>query len=190
MEAVLARWVDHRPSSIRPVRHGCQRGGRAGGQNVLMTATVSVTREIAAPADHVWKLVSDLTRMGEWSPENTGGKWTHGATGPAVGARFKGTNANGRKRRSISAVVTRCDPGVCLEFAVSAAGLSIARWTYDLEPAGSGCRVTETFTDARGRIAKAFGGPASGVTDRPNHNRAGMEHTLANLATVAEAASS
>ncbi|HAS09465.1 MAG TPA: SRPBCC family protein, partial [Acidimicrobiaceae bacterium] len=52
---------------------------------------VSVSREIAAPPQRVWELISDITRMGEWSPETTGGKWLKGATGPAVGARFRGT---------------------------------------------------------------------------------------------------
>jgi uncharacterized protein YndB with AHSA1/START domain len=150
---------------------------------------VSVTREIAAPADRVWGLVSDLPRMGEWSPENRGGRWVRGATGAVVGARFKGRNANGWRRWNTAAVVTRCESGTCFEFAVSAFGLAIARWTYDIEAAGSGCRVTETFTDTRGGIAKALGGPVSGVADRDTHNRAGMEQTLANLASAAEATS-
>ncbi len=151
-----------------------------------MPATVSVTREIAAPAQRVWGFVSDLPRMGEWSPENTGGRWVRGATGPAVGARFHGWNANGWRRWRTDAVVTRCEPGSCFEFAVSVFRLPIARWTYEIEAAGSGCRVTESFTDTRGRIAKTLGGPVSGVADRPNHNKDGMEQTLANLAAAAE----
>ena len=149
---------------------------------------VSVSQEVAAPAEHVWALVADLTRMGEWSPENTGGRWVRGATGPALGARFHGWNANGWRRWRTDAVVTRCEPGACFEFAVSVIGLPIARWTYDFEPTDSGCRVTETFTDTRGRIARSLGGPVSGVTDRPNHNRDGMARTLANLAAAAESA--
>lgn len=46
-------------------------------------ADVTVTREIAAPPEQVWDLVSDMTRMGEWSPEAPGGKWLGGASGPA-----------------------------------------------------------------------------------------------------------
>jgi uncharacterized protein YndB with AHSA1/START domain len=149
---------------------------------------VSVSREIAAPAAQVWGLLSDLPRMGEWSPENTGGRWIRGATGPEVGARFHGWNANGWRRWRTDAVVTRCEAGACFEFDVSVFRLPIARWTYDIEALGSGCRVTETFTDTRGRLARSLGGPVSGVTDRPNHNRDGMERTLANLAAAAEAA--
>jgi uncharacterized protein YndB with AHSA1/START domain len=53
-----------------------------------MADVVSVERTIAASPDALWKMVSDVTRMGEWSPENTGGEWLKGATGPAVGAKF------------------------------------------------------------------------------------------------------
>jgi len=50
---------------------------------------------VSAPAEALWALVTDVTRTGEWSPEATGGAWIDGATGPAVGARFKGTNRGG-----------------------------------------------------------------------------------------------
>ena len=57
-----------------------------------MSAPVVVTKEINASPETVFAMVSDLTRMGEWSPENQGGQWVKGATGPAVGAQFKGRN--------------------------------------------------------------------------------------------------
>ncbi|HBM56923.1 MAG TPA: SRPBCC family protein, partial [Acidimicrobiaceae bacterium] len=46
-----------------------------------MTESVSVSREMAAPPEEVWALVSDLTRMGEWSPEAKGGRWAGGVDG-------------------------------------------------------------------------------------------------------------
>ena len=149
--------------------------------------TVSVSQAIAAPPDKVWALLSDLSRMGEWSPENTGGEWASGATGPALGARFKGTNVNGKRRWNTKVEVTTCEPGKAFAFDVSAMGLSIARWSYEIEPAESGCTVTESWTDTRGGLAKALGGPVSGVADRASHNRAGMEATLTGLAAAAEA---
>jgi uncharacterized protein YndB with AHSA1/START domain len=147
---------------------------------------VSVSRDIAAPADTVWAMVSDVTRMGEWSPENEGAMWLKGATGPSPGAKFKGTNRNGRKKWDTVAEVVEVEPGRRFSFAVSAVGLRVADWTYDFEPTAGGCRVTETWTDRRGRIATMLGKPVSGVEDRAAHNRAGMEQTLDRLKAAAE----
>jgi len=63
----------------------------------MSTALVSVSRDVSATPEEVWKLITDLPRMGEWSPENRGGTWAKGATGPAVGAHFAGKNKNGKK---------------------------------------------------------------------------------------------
>ncbi len=52
--------------------------------------TGSVTVTIAAPPEQVWDLVTDVTRIGEFSPETFEGKWTRGSTGPEVGAHFAG----------------------------------------------------------------------------------------------------
>ena len=38
-----------------------------------------------APPAQVWDLVSDVTRIGEFSPETFEAKWTRGSTGPEVG---------------------------------------------------------------------------------------------------------
>ncbi len=39
---------------------------------------VTVDRVIDAPADTLYDLVSDVTRMGDYSPENTGAVWLAG----------------------------------------------------------------------------------------------------------------
>lgn len=153
-----------------------------------MNQTVSVSQHVEAPPELVWSLVSDITRMGEWSPESTGGRWTGGATGPKPGARFRGDNRNGSKRWSTTGTVVDAVPGQAFSFRVSVAGLKIALWSYRLEPTDGGCRITETWTDERGVLARSLGKPVSGVADRVAHNRAGMEETLKRLAaTAAEA---
>jgi uncharacterized protein YndB with AHSA1/START domain len=154
-----------------------------------MGDSVSVSKDIAAPPDKVWAMIADLPRMGEWSPENTGGSWLGGASGPAVGVRFKGTNANGWHKWSTVATVKDCEPGRRFSFSVVAAGFKEEQWSYELEPEGEGCRVTERWDDHRGRLAKTLGTPLSGSDHGVAHTRAGIETTLTNLAQAAEAIS-
>ena len=153
-----------------------------------MADPVTLTQEIDAPAEQLWAMVSDVTRMGEWSPENEGAVWLRGATGPAPGAKFRGANRNGKKKWKTVATVVEADPGRVFAFDVTAAGLKVAEWRYTFEPSGSGCRVTETWTDQRGRVATTLGKPVSGVADRATHNRATMQQTLERLKAAAEAA--
>ena len=153
-----------------------------------MTDQVSVTTEIGAPAELVWSMVADVTRMGEWSPENEAAQWLRGATRAEPGARFRGTNRNGKKKWDTVAKIADVDPGRCLSFHVTAVGFKVAEWRYELEPTSGGCRITETWIDERGRIAKMLGKPVSGVDDRAPHNRLGMEQTLERLKVAAESA--
>lgn len=151
-------------------------------------ADVSLTREIAAPPQRVWELVSDITRMGEWSPESTGGSWIKGADGPEVGARFKGTNEAGGKKWSTTCEVTECVPGERFAFAVTGGPFKVATWSYELEPTGSGTRVTESWTDQRHPVMAKILGKVTGVTDRASHNRTNIERSLEALDRVATTA--
>jgi len=151
-----------------------------------MSEQVSVSQDIGAPADTVWRMVSDVTRMGEWSPEAVGAVWLRGDSGPVPGARFRGRNRNGKKKWETVGVVTEAESGRVFAFRVSAAGFRVAEWRYEFEPKPAGCRVTETWTDQRGRVAKVLGKPVSGVVDRAAHNRSTMQQTLTRLAAAAE----
>jgi uncharacterized protein YndB with AHSA1/START domain len=155
-----------------------------------MTEQVSVTREIAAPAEQLWAMVSDMTRMGEWSPENVGGTWMGGATGPQPGAKFRGTNRIGRRKWKTVATVVDAEPGRRFSFRVTTMGLQVAEWSYAFEPTATGCRVTETWIEQRAGFFKLVTGVADRAsTDRASHNRAGMEQTVERLAAVAESSS-
>ena len=148
--------------------------------------TVSV--DVAAPAEAVWALVSDLSRMGEWSPETTGVTWLDGATGPSVGARFRGTNRRGPRRWSTTCTIVACDPPTELAWDVTTVfGLPIAQWRYRIESVTeTSCRLTESMTDHRTGVAKLLGNLATGVTDRTEHNRQGMQLTLERIKLTAE----
>lgn len=147
---------------------------------------ISRSVDVAAPADKVWALVSDLPGMGRLSPENTGGTWIKGATGPVVGARFRGSNRSGWHRWSTTVTVVRCEPGSQFAFNVGAVGLKVAEWSYSLAPSGAGCTVTETWTDNRGAIMKAIGQLTTGVGDREAFTATSIERTLAAVKATAE----
>jgi uncharacterized protein YndB with AHSA1/START domain len=151
-----------------------------------MADQVSVTKDIGAPAEQVWAMVADLTRMGEWSPENEGATWSRGATGPKPGATFSAANRNGKKKWKTAGKIIDLEPGRLLTFRITALGFKVAEWRYVFETTPTGCRITETWIDQRGRIAKALGKPASGVVDRTAHNRGTMERTLERLKSTAE----
>jgi hypothetical protein len=151
-----------------------------------MADEVKVERVIAAPAEDLWARVANIERMGEISPESIGGKWLGGATGPAVGAKFKGDNRNGKKKWSTTGKVVECEPGRSFVFDVSSGPLKVARWSYRFEPTDGGCKVTEIWTDDRGKFVVFAGKIVSGVADRASHNRASMEATLERLAEVSE----
>ncbi len=139
--------------------------------------------EIAATPEKVFHLLSHLERMGEFSPENTGGEWIRGASGPAIGARFKGTNARGKHQWTTLATVTTYLPPTSFAFEVSAGPFKVARWTFEIEATSSGCRVTESSLDRRGRFVKLF---EKGGDDRAGFTAISIEQTLASLKAVSE----
>jgi hypothetical protein len=153
-----------------------------------MAEEISVERVIAAPADELWARVANIERMGEISPESLGGAWIKGATGPAVGAKFKGENQNGKKKWSTTGTVVECEPGRSFAFEVTSGPVKVSRWGYRFEPTDGGCKVIETWTDQRGWLPRTLGKPISGVADRASHNRASMESTLDRLAALCEPA--
>lgn len=154
-----------------------------------MTDQVTVSETIAAPAEKLYDMVSDLPRMGEWSPENRGGRWLDGAHGPAAGARFRGNNAHGWRRWSTTVTVTAAEPGRRFAFHVSYGPVGIADWSYEFAPAAdAGTTVTQSWTDLRPQLLQLFGKPVTGVGDRATYNRQAMRTTLANLKRDAESA--
>jgi len=148
-------------------------------------ASVRRSETVSAPAARVWQLVSDLPGMGRFSPENTGGRWVRG-DGPAVGAVFRGRNAQGWRRWGTRCEVVVCEPGRAFAFEVSAAGLPVAGWRFDVEPDGAGCRVTETWTDRRGAVVRLAGAVATGVRDRRVWTATSVEQTLRAVKQAAE----
>jgi Polyketide cyclase / dehydrase and lipid transport len=146
---------------------------------------------VNAPPEMVYELVSDVTRMGEWSPETVRCRWLDGADGPAVGVRFKGTNRRGFMRWSTKPRVVGAEPG--REFAFVANLMVFHRdmtmWRYRFEPAvDGGTDLTESFemlNDLPWYIS--FGERwLVRIKDRKADLEAGMQRTLERIRAAAE----
>lgn len=112
-----------------------------------MRRTGEASVRVDAPPNVVYGVVSDVTRTGEWSPECRRCKWLDGASGPAVGARFRGWNRSGLVRWSRLVEVVVAEPG--REFAFRTLPDRFNRdsttWRYQFEPDGDGTLVTEAY---------------------------------------------
>jgi hypothetical protein len=113
-------------------------------------------------------------------------EWLDGATGPALGARFRGH----LKRNEIGPVywttcrVTACEPGREFGFQVLLGGRPVNNWCYEFTSTTNGTDVTESFwlnDSAMPRIIRFLGEP------RRRRNIRDMTKTLERIKTVVEA---
>jgi Polyketide cyclase / dehydrase and lipid transport len=146
-------------------------------------------QRIDASPGVVYDLVTDIARMGEWSPECIACEWIGGADGPVPGARFRGRNRNRLARWSTQPrVVVARRP---VEFSFVAGDLfrrDLTTWTYHLEADGSGTVVTESFELLRDIpwYLRVWRRSLMGVTDRQSDLKVNMENTLVRLQAVSE----
>jgi polyketide cyclase/dehydrase/lipid transport protein len=141
---------------------------------------------IAAPADVVWRLVSDVTRIGEFSPETFEAEWLDGAAGPAVGARFRGhvkRNGKGPVYWTTCTVIVS-EPGREFAFGVGAPGKPLNTWRYELTAAGDGTDVTESFELTPTPLLRLYWALLGWTRGRTNMR--GMGTTLEQVRVVAE----
>jgi len=147
----------------------------------------SVTVRFTAPAAAVWDLVSDVTRIGEFSPETFEAQWLDGATGPRAGARFRGhVRRNGRGPVYwTTCTVTVSEPGREFGFSVNGPGGAIVNtWRYRLEPREDGTDVTESF-EVPGTLPLRLYWAVAGRA-RLRTNLTGMRVTLEKMKAIVE----
>jgi hypothetical protein len=148
--------------------------------------SASVT--IAADPGDVWDMISDVTRMGEWSPECTSCLWIGPRREPVVGARFVGFNRRGWLRWATVNEVVEAERGSVFTFRVGGTGVV---WGYRFEPSpdGAGTVVTETRDTTRARmlLVRLAGPFVGGADNHADELRDGMRKTLCRLKAAAEA---
>ena len=141
---------------------------------------------MAAPPAKVWALVTDTSRMPEWSPELVRMLPLKGG-GLRRGQWYLGINRRKGVVWPTRNVVGVLEPGRSLAWDTTSSG---ARWIWELSPSGEGTRVVhrrpvpERLTLMSGLFARFFLG---GAVDHADELEAGMARTLERLKAVAEA---
>lgn len=134
--------------------------------------------------EQVWSLVTDVGRIGEWSPECVYAAWRPSPCElPHVGARFVARNeyADGFTS-TVECVVTEAVTLSVFEWAVLDHNHDVAQagsiWRYELEQSSlaPGVRVRQRFTHGPGLTGlRAF------IRDHPDNAQAALRQRLAEL---------
>jgi Polyketide cyclase / dehydrase and lipid transport len=151
----------------------------------MPTATTGEARiEIDAAPLTVYELVSDVTRMGAWSPECYRCEWLQGATKAVPGARFRGHNRLGKIRWHTDAIIYVAQPGKEFAFmTLHKNGREETFWRYRFRQLSTGAEVVETYRFLWCPIANRI---AELPIPRDKQLRRGIHETLNRIKTAAE----
>lgn len=139
---------------------------------------------IAADAETLYDMVSDVTRMGEWSPACTGCAWDDGAA-IEPGSWFTGQNQIGDFKYETRCEVIAADRGKEFAWIVGGVKEGPALWRYRFTAVDGGTEVAESSAVIRlsGPFAEM---PEERLLGIVAGNQAGITTTLANLKAAAE----
>jgi hypothetical protein len=142
---------------------------------------------VAGSPEDLYAMVSDVTRMGEWSPICKACWWDEG-DGPRVGAWFTGRNELPERTWETRSEVVAADPGREFAFVVNG---TVARWGYTFVPVEGGTEVTESWEFLPSGLElfeQRFGdGAPAQIADRLEKAKTGIPQTLAAIKRAAEA---
>jgi uncharacterized protein YndB with AHSA1/START domain len=165
------------------------------GQLFADNPTVAVQTRIDAPPARVWDLVSDIYLMARLSVELQEVEWLEGATGPAVGHRFRGRSTNSAFGRweTVSTIV-ECDEPRRFAWAVGEPARPGALWRFTLGPDEAAGTVLEQWA----QIGPGPSGMTVAIDAMPDKEakiifvrlrefETGFRHNLAAIKELAEA---
>ncbi len=152
----------------------------------MAALNVSDSIAIARSPDDLFDMVSDVSRMGEWSPVCKECWWDEGES-LRVGAWFTGRNETPDRTWETRSEVVVADRG--REFAFIVGG-TWTRWGYIFSPTEGGTVVTESWEFLLGGVARfeeRFGDDAwHQIEDRRGTAERGIPLTLVALKRAAE----
>jgi hypothetical protein len=152
--------------------------------------TDTVDRYIEATPEAVYALIADVTRTPERTDDIVRCEWLDGATGPAVGARFKSTNRQGRGPDwSNKPVVTVADEGKEFSFTRTEPFAGTILWRHRFVPEGTGTRMYESYevTTPIRWMGWFIIDTLYGLKDRRTELRASMVASMDRVAEILEA---
>lgn len=140
---------------------------------------------IRRPAAEIFAAVCDITRMGDWSPECTSGRWVPPTTQAGVGAKFEGDNIAKLgpitlKRWTTTSEVTDFVPNEVFEFVAE----GHTTWRYELTEHEDATTVTEIYRHPPNVGWQRF--LYDVVAQRGKSMVKGMEKTLAGMKLALE----
>ena len=143
--------------------------------------------DVAAPPERVWKLLTDFSRMPDWSPELVSMRALRPG-GLRVGQWYLGINRRKAAVWPTRSVLAVLEPGRTLAWDTTSSG---ARWIWELEPDGSGgTHLVHRRPVPRGvtLMSKLFAPLALGGSEaHADELEAGMAETVARLKVAVEA---
>jgi hypothetical protein len=146
-------------------------------------ARISASVEVQAAPDAVWRVVSDLGRMPEFSPEL---RKAFVLGKPGVGATIIGVNRRGLVVWPTTSKVVRWEPGRAVAWKTRESG---ATWVYELEGTASGTRVTGRRVLPKFTFGTSFLGPVIGGAEGHDRELAdGIATTLERIRASVESA--
>lgn len=148
---------------------------------------IEQSTEIAATPERVWSIVSDLKRMGEWSPQCRKVIVRGGTV--KLGAKTINVNKRGLLVWPTTAKVVRFEPNKQIAYRIAE---NHTVWGFEITPTDTGVRLTERREAKNGQTTKvsstlvdlAFGGNDSFEAELAE----GMRETLVKIKAAAERA--
>ncbi|CDQ45326.1 SRPBCC family protein [Mycolicibacterium neoaurum] len=139
--------------------------------------------DIDAPPAKVWALISDLSRMPEWSPQTRKMKLLGSMR---VGAKTVNVNRRGLQAWPTTSTIIAIEPERKLAFRVDLNG---TEWSYELEPIEGGTRVIESRRAPNGikKVSTVLvNAMMGGVPSFEEELVDGMNQTLSRIKAAAE----
>ena len=166
--------------------------------DAISAMRVSVQMSMACEPAVLWALVTDIARIGEFSPECAEAWWVEGRPARAVGGRFEGRNRvvvdGDTYEWTRPCDVVAYDPPRLFSYTVGDRfdGTPATRWTFRISPTEAGCRVEQEFEHLPDGLsgtrlqAEQLDDPGRFIAERCDDLRHGMTHTLERIRAVAE----